>query len=109
MKQRMTTVAVAALVALGMVAGCTQMPTEKRSVVDVRPQIAFKFEADRIGAARVIVDGLDMGVAADYRDGVAALRLLPGSHTLRVVLDSESLLDERFYIADGVSRTFILK
>lgn len=93
-------------------AGCVQYPTERQSVVDLRPQISFRFDpADsvRFGEARVLVDGLDSGRVADFADGKGALRVLPGSHQIRVVSSSGVLLDERAYIGDGVTRPFILK
>jgi hypothetical protein len=89
--------------------GCTQMPTEKRSVVDMRPQIAFKADNERLHEARVILDGIDVGTVADYVDGVAAVRVLSGTHSLRVKMGSDVLVDERFYLGDGVNRTFIVK
>jgi hypothetical protein len=110
MKKSMTALILAAGVMAALVcAGCTQMPTEKHGISDMRPQIAFK--ADRVEAhtARVVVDGLDLGPVGDYIDGVASVRILPGTHTLRVVSGNEVLIDERFYVGDGVNRTFILK
>lgn len=89
--------------------GCTQMPTEKRSVADIRPQIAFKIENDQLRDARVILDGADVGAAGDYVEGVSAVRILSGTHTLRVVLGSRVLVNERIYLGDGVNRTFIVK
>lgn len=89
--------------------GCTQMPTEKQSISDLRPQISFKVGDDRALYARVFVDGLDMGTVGDYAEGSAALRILPGNHVLRVALENQILLEEKFYLGDGVNRTFIVK
>jgi len=106
------------LVAAGLVAislsglvGCVQYPTERQSVVDLRPQISFRFNpADvRLNEARVLVDGLDSGRMGDYLDGKGSLRVLSGSHAVRVVSGSEVLLEERAYIGDGVARPFIVK
>jgi hypothetical protein len=88
--------------------GCTQMPTEKQSVSDMRPQIAFKADTAR-HSARVIIDGLDMGALGAYLEGTAALRLVPGTHQLRVQQGTQVLLDEKFYVGDGVNRTFIVQ
>ncbi len=93
---------------LGIMQGCTQMPTEKQSVSDMRPQISFKADASR-HTARVFVDGLDMGAMGAYLDGSAALRIMPGTHQLRVVLGTQVLLDEKFYVGDGVSRSFTVQ
>lgn len=100
------------LIALGFLcglAGCTQMPTEKQGISDLRPQISFKLNGDEALSARVFLDGLDVGQVGDYVDGQRALRILSGNHTLRVIASSQVLLEERFYIGDGVSRSFLVK
>jgi hypothetical protein len=104
----MTATLLAALPVLGIY-GCTQMPTEKQGVSDIRPQISFKATDTQQHAARVIVDGLDMGSLGSYLDGIAALRIVSGTHQLRVVLGSQILLDEKFYAGDGVNRTFLIQ
>jgi hypothetical protein len=92
-----------------MVTGCTQLPTEKQSISDMRPQISFKAEDIRAKNARVILDDLDMGMVGNYLEGSAALRILPGSHELRITSGNEIILAEKFYAGDGVNRTFIVK
>jgi hypothetical protein len=100
------------LIATSLLVGCVQYPTERQSVVDQRPQISFRFEdsdAARLGEARVLVDGLDSGRLGDFVDGRGSLRVLPGSHTIRVVNGSVVLLDERVYLGDGVARPFNIR
>ena len=101
------------LLSLGLAAlsGCVQYPTERQSVVDLRPQISFRFElADtRMSEARVLVNGLDAGRLGDFRDGAGSLRVLLGTHTVRVISGADVLLDERAYLGDGVARPFIVK
>jgi hypothetical protein len=89
--------------------GCTQMPTEKQSVSDMRPKISFKASGNQRHSARVVIDGLDMGEVGSYLDGAAALRIIAGTHQLRIVQGTEVLLDEKFFADDGVNRTFILQ
>ena len=89
--------------------GCTQMPTEKQSISDMRPQISFKAEGERAQGSRVLVDGLDMGIVSDFIDGQAAVRVLPGTHIVRVTSGGSVLLDEKVYLGDGVSRSFVVK
>lgn len=98
----------AVLLGAASVSGCVQMPTESQSVVDQRPQISFQIANEGQQAARVLVDRLDMGAVGDYVAGKAALRVLPGTHVVEVRLGSQQLLNERVYIADGVSRSFRL-
>jgi hypothetical protein len=103
---------VALLVVLGTViatTACTQMPTEKQGVSDMRPQVSFKLENAELAAAQVLIDGLPMGQAGQYVDGVASLRVRPGTHEIQVVFGGRPVLAERFYSADGVNRTFVLK
>jgi hypothetical protein len=103
--------------AMGMVlmlaglSACVHYPTEKQTVVDQRPQISFRFsQGDRsIGESRVLVDGLDAGRAGDFVEGRAALRVLPGTHMIQVVLGDRALLMERAYLSDGVARAFNLQ
>jgi hypothetical protein len=102
--------AVIVLAVLAGVTGCVQMPTEKQSVVDQRPQITFRVNGDRQRAvdARVLVDELDMGRVQDFLDGRASLRVLPGTHVIKVQSGATVLLMERAYLGDGVVRPFNL-
>ncbi len=99
------------VLALSALVGCVQFPTENQSVVDLRPQISFRFDtADvRMNDSRVLVDGLDSGRLGDFVDGKGALRILSGTHSIQVVSGSVVLLNERAYLGDGVSRPFNVK
>jgi hypothetical protein len=89
---------------------CVQMPTEEQSVVDLRPQIAFRITnaAYKAEALRVFVDNLDMGTTDKYLEGKGALRILPGTHLVRVENQGQVVLSETVYVADGVARTFVI-
>lgn len=100
---------VAAALPLALLPGCTQLPTEKQSVSDLRPQIAFKAADVNRHSARIVLDGMDMGALGSYLDGTAALRILPGTHQLRVVQGASVLLDEKFYVGEGVNRSFTVQ
>jgi len=106
MRNRIVLAALAALL-LGA-AGCVQMPTENQGVVDMRPQISF-VAAEALSNATVYLDNVAVGRVGDFIDGTAALRILPGTHVVRVVSGDRVLLDERFYIGDGVSRSFVVQ
>lgn len=97
--------------AFAVLVGCVQYPTERQSVVDLRPQISFRFDpADaRMNEARVLVNGLDSGRLGDFFDGKGSLRVLSGTHTIQIVSGSQMLLNERAYLGDGVARPFIVK
>lgn len=111
MNQRNLLVAGTLAAVLCLSLGCVQYPVEKQSVADQRPLITFRFDPldARMAEARVFVDGLDSGRLVDFVDGKGALRILSGSHTVRVASGTVTLLDERAYIGDGVVRPFIVK
>ena len=96
---------------LAALTGCVQYPNDRQSVVDLRPQISFRFDpADvRLTEARVMVDGLDAGRMGDFADGRGSLRVIAGSHIVRVAHGAEVLLDERVYVGEGVARPFTVK
>lgn len=110
MGKTLTALGIAGVLASAIIAaGCTQLPTEKQSVSDMRPQISFRAQSEWVQGARVLVDGLDLGTVGDFLDGVAAVRVLPGMHKLTVTSGPAVLLDEKIYLGDGVSRSFIVK
>lgn len=91
------------------VTGCVQMPTETSKGVDLRPRISFSVEKASALSARVNVDGEDSGAVSDYLDGKSSLRLLPGNHRIQVIEAGVLLIDEKAYLGDGVSRSFLLR
>jgi hypothetical protein len=100
---------VAALVASVTTAGCVQMPTEKQGVADLRPAISFKVLSESSRDARVLVDEREVGQAGDFVEGKAALRVLPGTHLVRVVDEGNELVNQKIYLGDGVNRVLIVK
>lgn len=92
-----------------LVSACTQMPTEKQNVRDMRPQLSFKILDDRLLDAKIYVDGLDMGSIGEFREGVASLRILSGSHQIRINTNDLILIEEKLYLGDGVNRTILVK
>ena len=109
MYKRAAIVWVGGLIISIFLGGCTQMPTEKQGISDMRPKISFKVEHARAQSSRVLVDGLDIGMVSDFIDSKAAVRVLPGVHVIKVILDDSVLLEEKVYLGDGVNRAFIVK
>jgi len=91
------------------VSGCVQLPTEKHAIVDSRPSLMFRAEGARAADGRVFVDNLEMGKVNEYVEGKGALRVLPGTHLVRVLSGADVLLEEKVYLGDGVSRSLIVK
>ena len=103
---------VAALLAVTLISGCVQYPVSTQSVVDHRPVLSFRLDPSdiaRLADARVLVDGLDSGRLGDLVEGSGALRVLPGTHVIRVVNGVTVVFEERAYLGDGVARPFLIK
>lgn len=109
MKKTIMTLSMAAgLAGMLTLSACTQMPTEKQSTSDMRPQISFKTPNEQTRSAHVILDGLDMGPVGSYLEGAASLRILSGTHLLSIASGNQVIFQENFYAGDGVNRTFII-
>lgn len=98
----------AAIAVASLSISCVQMPTERASIVDTRPQISFRVMGE-VDLMRVFIDGLDMGPVANYLDrgpeeAGHALRILPGSHILRIENEGRIIHEEKLYVGDGVSK-----
>lgn len=110
MKNRTCQIIAGATLALSLlISGCVQMPTEKSGVSDMRPQISFNVQSEGLLGARVNVDGLEVGAVGDYVSGKATLRILPGNHRIQVISADRIVLDEKAYIGDGVTRSFLVQ
>ncbi len=89
--------------------GCIQTPTEMQSVVDNRPQLTFSL-ASRGNAEdyAIFVDNLEMGSADRYLAGKTALRVLPGTHILRIERSGTVVSEEKIYLGDGATKNTII-
>lgn len=106
---RSTGVLVSVLLAALLVFGCSQIPTEKQSAVDMRPQISFKIVNENVRGARVLVDGLDMGSVDEYQENQAALKVLPGKHVVSIVQRDQLVYEESIYVGHGISRAIVVQ
>ena len=101
-------IAVALLV--GLLTACIQFPSEKQEVADLRPQFSFAFADpnDDPGQYRVFVDGLDVGMASNYVAGKNALKVLSGTHVVKVETKGRTVVEERVYLGDGAIKTILV-
>ena len=100
---------VALLLALHM-AGCIQMPTEKQEVVDLRPQLSFSLADpdDDATLYRVYVDGLDMGTASNYLTGKNGMKVLSGTHIVKIEGRGRVVLQEKVFLGEGATRALLI-
>lgn len=104
----LTVTAATSTTLLGL-AGMTQLPADLLGGLDLRPQLFFDVRSPRAQSAVVLLDDLDVGRAGTYIEGATALQVTAGLHHLKVDADGLIILDERFYIDDGVQRTFVVR
>jgi hypothetical protein len=97
------------IIGFSFILGCTQFPTEKQSVSDMRPSLSFKVMNDSLLSARILVDGLDMGSIEEFKENKASLRVLSGPHLIRVELNGNALVNEKIYLNDGVNKTLLIQ
>lgn len=103
-------IAAVILLSLGASACTIQLPTEKQEVADLRPQFSFSLADPNDDAERyqVFVDGLDMGMVSKYVAGKNALRVLSGTHVVKVESGGQTIVQERVYLGDGATRTILI-
>lgn len=100
-----------ALVLAMAAGGCAiQLPTEKQEVADLRPQLTFSLSDpdDKPGIYRIQVDGLDMGSVEKYLSGRNGLKVLSGTHLIRVEGRGRVVVEEQIYLGDGATRTVLI-
>lgn len=93
-----------------LTAACIQMPSERQEVADLRPHFSFALadSRDDASAYRVYVDGLDMGSAASYMSGRNSLKVISGTHLVKVEGRGRVVFEERVYLGDGATRTIMI-
>jgi hypothetical protein len=89
---------------------CVQMPTEKQSSVDLRPQISFTVSNPALDPAglEVRIDGLPVGMVSSYLAGQQAVRVRSGTHVVTVSRDGNVVLEERIYLGDTANKTLVI-
>lgn len=87
--------------------GCvTAKPTETSTVVDDRPIIIFKFEqAPPASAVKIFIDDIYTGDAQNFQEGVLGLKIIPGTHFLRLEHNGNIILKQKLYLSDGLTKT----
>lgn len=82
--------------------GCVQTPTHETTVVDDRPRVSFDVSAleQKPGAYYVRIDGIDFGSVEQYLRDKNALPLLPGQHTVEVLLEGNVVFSKKIYLGE---------
>lgn len=87
-------------------AGCVRTPTQEVKMVDDRPRVSFDTSVleQNVGAYEVRVDGISFGSIEQYLQGKHTLPLLPGQHSIEVLLDNKPIFSKKVYLGENTSR-----
>lgn len=82
--------------------GCVQTPTHETRVVDDRPRVSFDVSdlERKPGSYYVRIDGIDFGSIDKYLRDKNALPLLPGQHTVEVLLEGSVVFSKKIYLGE---------
>lgn len=92
------------LVLIVALCSCT-MPTTIVRTVDDRPTLAFKGAPE---GALLYIDGLSMGPVGQYDGETKVLTVEPGTHTVRVTVNSVAIYEQRVFVESSL-KTIIIK
>lgn len=101
-----TKLAVLLLCTVTTLSGCLY-PSEDVQTIESRPMIMFKttLDADEIN---VFVDNIKAGKVSDFLRNKAALRVVPGTHIIRIEKPDHTVQVEKIYVGDGVIKTIVV-
>ena len=104
MKKLFRTLCAASCVAI-IATGCG-FPLEEGSTVDTRPALTFK-NPSNAEHLQFAIDGVSYGPVDNYLEGKAAIRVLPGTHTVTIIHPNGTTSTQKVFVSDGVRKTLI--
>ena len=99
-----------ALAVLLSLSACVKQPTITATEADDRPILVFRLanNATKADGYQVLVDDLPMGSVADFQSGDAGLKVLPGSHLVKILKQGELIHSEKIYVSDGTTKEILI-
>ena len=94
-----------ALLALALTLCSCAMPSTVVRTVDDRPTLAFKGAPEN---AVLIIDGIDMGPAAEYNGDPKVLTVESGTHNILVKVGNEVIFEKRVFLESSL-KTITIK
>lgn len=101
-----TRILLAAWVGLAVLgaSGCA-MPVGQTSEVSENPAIAIQGAS---ATARLMVDGLDSGLARNFNGKNSTLTVLPGRHVIEVIDQGRVVLHQEIFVDSGVTKILLV-
>jgi hypothetical protein len=86
------------------IAACSY-PVEQVRTTDERPGLLVQGAPQ---GATILVDGLAAGSANGAGGGPQVIRIEPGTHSIAVSANGQTLLNERIFVSGGATKTLTL-
>ena len=92
-----------------MLFACHQMPSETRVVSDNSAGLSFSFSVDAPGNDyQIFVDGFSMGNVKQFLKGQNILKIVSGSHIIRIEKNGREVLKEKIYVSAGTNKVLVV-
>lgn len=94
-----------------IISGCISTEAVKSSsVIDDRPMIKFEIEGTKNTdeAISIYINNLYMGNAQDYLSNDKYMKIIPGTHALRLETNNKVILSQKIYIGEGSTKTITI-
>jgi len=102
---KLITIAIVSL----MLFACHQMPSETRVVSDNSAGLSFSLSADvSDNNYQVFVDGLAMGNVKQFLADQNILKIVSGSHIIRIEKNGREVLKEKIYVSAGTNKVLVV-
>mgnify|MGYP006297962561 CR=1 FL=1 len=90
------------VIGLALLLGGCVYPSESVQTLDDRPMLSIKGAPD---GAVLLVDGVEMGNAAQYDGDKRVLRIEPGTHSIQVRKGDTLYHQGQVYVGSGTAKT----
>jgi hypothetical protein len=91
---------------IGLMYGCSSTnPTQTSTTTDDRPTLMFNFEGIiPVGPVNIYIDDIYMGDALKFKQGELGLKIIAGSHFIRIEHQNTIVLEEKVYVGRGSTK-----
>ncbi|WP_019528162.1 hypothetical protein [Dasania marina] len=92
---------------LALTYGCSgTTATHTSAIIDDRPVLVFNFESGKPSSpVTILIDNLAMGDAIDFQNGKQGLKIISGTHIIKLEYKGRIILEDKIYVGQGSTRT----
>jgi len=95
------------IILISAITGCSPTsPIQTSLITDDRPVIMFKFEdQEPKEPVNIYIDNLYMGDALKFKEGELGLKIISGTHALKVEHKNTIILEKKLFVGKGATKT----